>query len=150
MIISHSFTRKGESNLQILYLNTDLDLAAAVDLRSLATTFESQGIIPLHIAPIKDDGWRAIFETSKSYPDPESNIAVILSVIEQLEPPELSIWQTLTLCEFNIGYDSGSEPWAFNQTLSHELLQRITKVGASLRFTLYPPRSEHQQQKLTQ
>ncbi|MFM2313768.1 MAG: hypothetical protein RLZZ04_3044 [Cyanobacteriota bacterium] len=135
---------KGESSLQIRYLNTDLDLAAAVDLRSLAATFESQGIVPLHVAPIEDDGWRAIFETNKSYPDPESNIAAILSVIEQFEQPELRIWQALTLCEFNIGYDSGSEPWAFNQGLSHELLQRITKAGASLRFTLYPPESERQ------
>jgi hypothetical protein len=134
------FTR-GDSNLQIHYLNTDLDLAAAVDLSSLAATFKSQGVVPLHLAPGEDDTWRAIFETSKSYPDPESNIAAILSVIEHLEQPELNIWQALTLCEFNIGYDSGDEPWAFNQGLSRELLQRITKVGASLRFTLYPPES---------
>jgi hypothetical protein len=127
--------------LQIHYLNTDLDLAAAVDLRSLTATFESQGIFPLHVAPVEDDSWRAILETNKPYPDPESNIAAMLSVIEQLEQPELNIWQALTLCEFNIGYDSGSEPWAFNQSLSLELLQRITKVGASLRFTLYPPES---------
>jgi hypothetical protein len=129
----------GEDKVQIHYLNTDLDLAAPVDLELLTAAFESQGICPLQRARREDGNWWAILETNKSYDDPESNIAAMLTVIEQLDEPELKIWQTLTCCEFNIGYDSGTEPWGFNQGLSRELLQRITKAGASLRFTLYPP-----------
>jgi hypothetical protein len=84
------------------------------------------------------------------YEDPESNIAAMLFVIEQFDEPERSVWQGLTVCEFNIGYNCGSKPWAFNQGLSNALLQRMTKVGASLRFTLYPPESLTEQSQQTQ
>jgi hypothetical protein len=127
--------------VQIHYLNTDLDLAAPVDLELLVAAFESQGICPLQRGRREDGDWWAILEASKSYDDPESNIEAMLTIVEQLDELELKIWQALTCCEFNIGYDSGTEPWGFNQGLSHELLQRITKAGASVRFTLYPPES---------
>jgi hypothetical protein len=44
--------------------------------------------------------------------------------------------------EFNIGYDCGREPWAFNQVLSAQLLSRIAAARASLRVTLYPDRDQ--------
>jgi hypothetical protein len=87
----------------------------------------------------EDSRWSAILETVGQYEDPESNIAAMLSVIEQFDEPECIVWQGLTIREFNIGYNCGSETWAFNQGLSNAILQRITKVGASLRVTLYPP-----------
>jgi hypothetical protein len=43
---------------------------------------------------------------------------------------------------FNIGYDCGAEPWAFNQGLTAELLGRMAATGASLRITLYPGHDE--------
>ena len=46
----------------------------------------------------------------------------------------------MQLREFNIGYDCGEEPWAFNQGLSAETLRRVAAVKASLRWTLYPDR----------
>jgi hypothetical protein len=127
--------------LQTRYLNTDLDLVATVDLSPLAAAFESQGVFPLHVTQGEDGRWSAILETNGQYEDPESNIAAMLSVIEQFDEPERNVWQGLTVREFNIGYDCRSEPWAFNQGLSNTILQRITKVGASLRVTLYPPES---------
>ena len=55
-----------------------------------------------------------------------------------------------TTREFNLGYDCGAEPWAFNQGLSSELLGRIAAVGASLRLTIYPDREESVQSRETQ
>jgi hypothetical protein len=127
--------------LQTRYLNTDLDLSATVDLSLLAAVFESQGVFPLHVTQGEDGCWSTILETDGQYEDPESNIAAMLSVIEQFDEPERTVWQGLTICEFNIGYDCGSEPWAFNQGLSNALIRRVAEVGASLRFTLYPSES---------
>jgi hypothetical protein len=74
--------------------------------------------------------------------EPEPNIATVLAAVESLAPPLRAVWSGCSLREFNIGYDCGREPWAFNQGLSAEVLGRIAAVGASLRWTLYPDR-EH-------
>ncbi len=65
------------------------------------------------------------------------------AVIESLVPPLRSVWAGCSQREFNIGYDCGLEPWAFNQGLSADLLGRMAKAGASLRVTLYPDRGQH-------
>ncbi|MGL5878572.1 MAG: hypothetical protein ACRC2V_12460 [Xenococcaceae cyanobacterium] len=129
--------------MPIRYLNTDLDLVATVDLGSLAKYFESYGFLILDVERGDDGLWFARLETNKQYEEPESNIAAMLAAIERFDEPEKIIWQSLTLCEFNIGYDCGNEPWAFNQGISNALLCRMAKIGASMRITLYPSDSKY-------
>jgi hypothetical protein len=124
----------------ISYLNTDLDLISSDDLTALAAVFESRGVFPLSVTHREDGLWYAIFETQDQHTEPEPNIAAMVAVVESLAEPHRSIWSRCTAREFNIGYDCGAEPWAFNQTLSAGLLGRIAAVGASLRVTLYPDR----------
>jgi hypothetical protein len=125
----------------ISYLNTDLDLTSLDDLTVLARAFEAGGIFPLHVTRGEDGLWYATFEVLDQYTEPEPSIAAMLAVVESLEPPLRSIWTGCSLREFNIGYDCGLQPWAFNQGLSAELLGRIAAAGASLRVTLYPDRA---------
>lgn len=125
------------------YANTDLDLTSAEHLTGLAAAFEAQGVSPLHVTRADDGLWYATFEVD--YPDdqhdePEPTITVMLAAIESLSAPLRGVWSGCTRREFNIGYECGKEPWAFNQGLSSELLGRIAAVGASLRITLYPLR----------
>jgi hypothetical protein len=124
----------------IRYLNTDLDLTSPADLTALARVFRSRGVFPLHVTHGEDGCWSARFETSDQHTEPEPNIAAMVAVVESLRPRHRSIWDGCMLREFNIGYDCGDEPWAFNQGLSCELLGRIAAIGASLRWTLYPYR----------
>ena len=51
-------------------------------------------------------------------------------------------WTHCELTEFNIGYDCGDEPWAFNPGLSSAVLGRLSAAAPSLRLTLYLDRSE--------
>lgn len=120
---------------KICYLNTDLDLTSPDDLTELVAAFEAAGVNALHVT--YGDGY-ATLETDTQYEEPEPNIAAMVAVIETLQEPLRSVWSRCTLREFNIGFDCGAEPWAFNQGLSSELLGRIAAVGASLRVTLYP------------
>jgi hypothetical protein len=129
--------------LQIRYLNTDLDLVSSTTLVPLAQVFETKGFFSLHVEQHDDGHWFATLEIDGKSKEPELTIAAMLSVVEQLDEPEQRTWQSLTLCEFNIGYDCGDEPWAFNQGLSNALLQRVAQVGASIRITLYPPEPAH-------
>ncbi len=66
--------------------------------------------------------------------EPENTIRVMLSAIEAVLAPEAdaraaALWRACTLREFNIGYECGAEPWAFNQGLSNDTLRRIAACG---------------------
>jgi hypothetical protein len=126
---------------KIQYLNTDLDLTSSEDLTSLASALESRGVFPLHVTHGEDGLWYSTFETVESFTEPDGNIAALLDVIESLVPDLRAVWSRCRRREFNIGFDCGDEPWAFNQALPSELLGRMAAVGASLRWTLYPDRS---------
>ena len=123
----------------IEYLNTDLDLVAADDLTALAASLEARGVHPLHVDRHEDGLWYATFEADETYEQPEPNIAAMLAVIESLGEPAGRAWRACAVREFNIGYECGSEPWAFNQEISGRTLRRVADVGAALRITLYPP-----------
>jgi hypothetical protein len=100
------------------YLNTDLDLEAPQNLEPLAAVLEAKGVFPLHVKQWDDGLWRTTLETEKEFSDPESNIAAMLTAIETLDPPLREVWAACTVREFNIGYDCGDVPWAFNQAVT--------------------------------
>ena len=124
----------------IQYLNTDLDLTSSDDLTALASAFETGGLFPLHFMQSEDELWYATFETDVQHTEPEPNIVAMLAVVESLAPMLRATWAGCSRREFNIGYDCGLEPWAFNQGLSAELLELMAAAGTSLRITLYPER----------
>ncbi|MEQ1852611.1 MAG: hypothetical protein ABMA01_13605 [Chthoniobacteraceae bacterium] len=120
------------------YLNTDLDLVAERNLDALTAALRSQGVSPLHNEPRDDGHWYATLETEEPFDRPEPNITALLTAIETLDQPSRELWSACTSREFNIGYDCGDEPWAFNHALSAPTLARIAALGISLRITLYP------------
>ena len=132
-------------NGKIEYLNTDLDVTSAEDLTVLADALKVKEIFSLHVTRAEDRLWYAKFETEKNYDEPEKTITTMITAIEALEEPLRAIWNRCSQREFNMGYDCGSVPWAFEQGLSSELLCRIAALGASLRLTLYPDREDSAQ-----
>jgi hypothetical protein len=125
----------------IRYLNTDLDLTSADDLTALAAVFEAQRLPHLDVTRRADGLWHARFETGEQHEEPEPNITAMIAVVDSLAESLRAVWTGCTLREFNIGYDCGGMPRAFDQGLSTGLLARIAAAGASLRITLYPPPS---------
>jgi hypothetical protein len=126
-------------NETICYLNTDLDLTSDDDLTGLANAFDAHGVFPLHVVRSEGGLWHAIFETDNQYEEPKPNIESMIAVVESLPEQFRSVWSGCTRREFNIGYDCGNKPGAFNHGLSSRLLERMSAVDASLRITLYPP-----------
>jgi hypothetical protein len=128
---------------KIKYLNTDLDLVAAFDLTPLASALEARGVFPLHVTIGGGEAWYSTLEVETMGPkleSPEVTIRSMLDAIEALDGEMREHWTQCSKREFNIGYDCGDEPWAYNDGLSHETLKRIAQAGASLRITLYPYR----------
>lgn len=135
-------SRNDSMNSRIRYLNTDLDLVSVGDLRSLASSFKSRGVFALDISQSENGLWYARFETEESYNEPEPNIRMMLDVAESLPLEQSSIWLGCSVRDFNIGYECGTEPWAFEQGLSPAVLARIAALNASLRWTIYPHQPE--------
>jgi hypothetical protein len=129
----------------ICYLNTDLDLVSPQDLRPLLTALGAGGVDALYPTERAADGlWRATLETATSgiSAEPEADLAVMLAAIDAFPPAVRAAWDGCTLREFNLGYDCGDRPWAFNNGLSNGTLRRIAAAGATLRITLYPAMGE--------
>ena len=124
-----------------IYLNTDLDLVSSEDLTPLAEALEARGLFTLHVEPRDDGLWYATLETGIQHGEPESNIAAMVEAVESLNERHRTRWSRCTRREFNVGYDCGAEPRAFDQGLSSSLLGRVAALGASLRITLYPERA---------
>jgi hypothetical protein len=119
------------------YLNTDLELSSAEELSAIATVFEAQGLLCLHLNC--DEGlWQATFEANRDHLEPETSIAQMMTLIESLPPPLQALWANCHSRIFDIGYYCADQPWAFNQKLSSQILARIAAVNAAVQITLYP------------
>lgn len=128
----------------ISYLNTDVELISAEDLSALTADFEARGAFTLYNGRSDDGRWRATFEISSdvSPHEPEQTIAALLDLVESLPGALRAVWSRCEMREFNIGYDCGRRPWAFNQGLSNTILTRLARSGASLQITIYPEERE--------
>lgn len=124
----------------IQYLNTDLDLVCDVDPASLAAEIESHGLVAV-VTPGEDGLFYVICEDNNDT-EPEPNIQRLLDAVDALSDGARELWAVCSKREFNVGYDCGDEPWAFNQGLSNDVLRRMADCGASFRITLYPHRSD--------
>lgn len=121
------------------YLNTDLDVWSDRDLRPMEKALTSRGLFSLRPVEPGEGQWFAVFETDATHPAPDENLAEMLSAVESLTDRAAAVWAGCSLREFNIGYQCGDEPWAFNHGLSNDVLRRLAAAGATLRITLYPP-----------
>jgi hypothetical protein len=125
---------------KITYLNTDLDLRSTHDISKLASFFEERGMKLLSVTATEDATWNATIEPDDHYDEPSKSIDTLLTVVESLPKPLQTDWFGCSIREFNIGYDCGDEPWAFNQAIPSDLLGRLAKASGTLRITLYPDR----------
>jgi hypothetical protein len=124
---------------QIRYLNTDLEIVSDADIRPLVEAFEARGVHSLYLGET-EAGWRATLETYDEGGTPETTILALLTAVKALPIPMRKVWAACRKREFDIGYDCGDEPWAFNQALSPNVVVRVASVGAGIRITLYPHR----------
>ena len=123
--------------LKTKYINTDLDLKAAFDLKPLTDALEALGVLPLHNPQLYEGDWSVTLETEQNYEDPEANITAMLDAIDALEGQPLVLWNECNNRVFDIGYKCGGIPYCLRNELSNGALLRIAQAGAELRVTIY-------------
>lgn len=124
---------------EIRYLTTDLDVCSSRSLVRLVKALEPSGIYEYHKSWPGRVNTFAVFGTTTQHAAPEESLGQMLGAIEALTGRVADLWAGCSLREFNIGYDCGDRPWAFNNGLSNDVLRRLVTSGATLRITLYPP-----------
>lgn len=59
-------------------------------------------------------------------------------LIYNLPDAARSQWDRCVTRCFDIGYDSGEEPWNFRSVLHPDTVKDIAELGASITITIYP------------
>ena len=131
------------------YVNTDLELEADFNLSGFVASIVTQEFYPLSEPKETDGRWYVPLEISppcdesagnwcSNHTDPESCIRAMLDLIESFDESKMSIWDSCTRKDFDIGYDGGPDSPYICQELSPETIARIARLGAGLRITVYP------------
>lgn len=101
---------------------------------------ESSGFVLYHYGQESDE-WKASFshENSGSPEDlPEKTLQMLLNDLESSEILHHPQWGKTHSRVFDMGFDAGDKPWAYNQTVSSQTLARMAKFDISLTITIYP------------
>ena len=122
---------------KIRFINVDLDISSPKSLGPLTKALQKKRIVNLR-RPDDADDTTASYELVMSLSSANETISRMLDVLEQLKGEAKEAWLGATRREFDIGYDCGTEPWAFNEAIDPDVIRRIALIGAGLRITLYP------------
>jgi hypothetical protein len=120
------------------YLNTDLRIQSEDGLEFLVRALELGGLVVLHEG--HEGAISSVtFETAQDLRTPERTMEQLLSAIEALVGAPKAQWQACCVRELDLGFASPAGRFSEEFSLSASLLTRITRVGASLRITIYQP-----------
>jgi hypothetical protein len=120
------------------FLNVDLEVSSESDLNWLVEEF-GEDVSNLYCGP--DQGhFLAMFEGDPLVGDPDGLIRYLCNLVENLSDEQRRVWNQAFLKIFDIGYQVGSEPPAYQSDIRPETLAAVVRIGASVRITIYPAR----------
>ncbi|GDY23564.1 hypothetical protein LBMAG56_49110 [Verrucomicrobiota bacterium] len=91
---------------------------------------------PVTVVPC--DSHRAyIYFAPLGWSTPDETIRRLCQQIADLPGPPRQQWDAAGFREFFLGYETGDEPFCYDEHLSHETLLAVTSVGAGIGFALY-------------
>ena len=122
----------------IRFLNVDLDVRSDRSLRSLTEDLALRGMFNLRTADEEAGEQLACYELDGQASSVHQVLVAMLTILEAMGADAREAWEASTAREFNLGYDCGTEPWAYNDGIGPDVIRRISELGGALRITLYP------------
>ncbi|MEX0886624.1 MAG: hypothetical protein WD009_09315 [Phycisphaeraceae bacterium] len=121
----------------IRYLNVDLEVRSRTSLEALERGFGDRAYL---LAQRQEDGlFVASFEIAADHDDPETAIRAFCDMIEALPPIVRDLWDVSVQRSFDIGFDSGDEPFPFSTALTPATTARVARLRAGITVSIYPP-----------
>src|SRR5450631_1208639 len=118
------------------FRNVDLEVSSASDLGWLVEEL-GEDVTKLYCGPAQGH-FLATFEANHVFGDPNALIGFFCGLIEALPGDRQRDWREAFLKIFNVGYDAGYEPRAYQSDLRPDTVEAIARIGASVRITIYP------------
>lgn len=124
------------------FLNVDLELESTSDLSPLTRRLGDQ--VCVLFSGWSGELYHLALEVSIETPPPsngldaDARVRDFIGLISQLPPALRALWDGCRSRVFDIGFDAGTSPWPFRQTIAEATAQAISSVGAALRITIYP------------
>jgi hypothetical protein len=121
------------------YANVDLVLKADEDLSSLVAEFGQKVVVLNAAAPNARN--EAILEIDHQG-GPDAAINGFCDLIEKFSPDARTLWKSCSERTFDIGFNTGLEPWPYRATVDARTLERAAAAGVNLIISVYAYRSK--------
>jgi hypothetical protein len=125
-----------EHDSETRFRNVDLEVSSASDLGWLVDEL-GEDVTNLYCGPAQGY-FLATFEAKHVFGDPDALIGFFCGLVEALPGERQREWKQALLKIFNIGYDGGYAPPAYQSDLRPDTIAAVARIGASLRITIYP------------
>lgn len=122
------------------YLNTDLEIESRQDLSPIVEYFGKDVVVLFHGEAMGHR--RATFEVAGLVADADAVINQFCMFAEALPERERAIWDSCSKRIFDIGYEGGTRPGAFQSEIRSGTVKRVATLGLSIVVTIYPPSSD--------
>lgn len=129
--------------MAVKFLNVDLEVEAKEPLDYICAEFSTTDAHHLYNGESKR-GYLANFECAcgGSGCDPDSIINEFCDLIELFDEKAMKLWDSALSRTFDIGYEiDPKEKNRFHSELKVQTIKRISDIGASVVFTVYPEMS---------
>ena len=123
-------------NVEVHYLNTDLDIESVRDLSRVIEEF-GEDVIVLHHGESRGYDHASFEIASGADLAADEVINYFCSLVECLPKEVRDIWDGCSSRIFDVGYESGTTPHSFRSEIRASTIQRVASIGASIVITVY-------------
>jgi hypothetical protein len=114
------------------FINVDLDVESTGDLRPLVEAMAA------HTYSFERPAGQASFEVHDPSPtDPEVVILEFVRIVKALPPAARKVWDSASKRVFDIGLESGHQPFRMSHNIGIVTLREAADIGADIAITLY-------------
>ena len=121
------------------FLNVDLEIESASRLDLLAAAVEPQAFVVHHGPGPGSKRYFLSLESARLSQGPDAAIHALCTVIENLAPAARRVWNAAARKTFDIGHARRESEPVLRFGIRAGTLARLTKLGATVAFTCYPP-----------
>jgi len=120
------------------FLNVDLDIYARSDLQPLVNALGKK-VYELHVGRVRRTYYAHLELDGRGPASPDAAIRRFAALIRALPKAERKRWNDAKMRDFNIGVQSGLEPFSQVFTLEATTVAAAAELNARILFTVYAP-----------